>query len=153
MFTILEETHNKLGDKVIIKHIKTIGSDLNVHKFYLKHMLELMENEYIESTASWNIKQIGAVCAYINDQLIGMIAYDTQAVESKQAMHLSLSAIDINHRRQGIYKLLHPHFEQVARRYGCRDIWSIVHVNNIDRINSASSVGFVPKFHIMYKKV
>ncbi len=91
MFTILEETHNKLGDKVIIKHIKTIGSDLNVHKFYLKHMLE----EYgLSKVGIWFIDIFNSenvIDNFIEDLFFTM---KTCKIESDEALGVNLTYPD-----------------------------------------------------------
>ena len=147
---LLATEQDRTGAAVEIRHLDEIG-DSKVVSFFLKNLAILIDNGFsLQLIAGSNRHQ--AVFAEINGEIVGHIVYEYLESPVKTAW-ITLSAIDDNYKRRGIYTMLHQHFEQKIRAAGAKKIASSVHVNNITRQASCKKVGMVPIYYRMEKEL
>ncbi len=138
------------GTAVEIRHLDEI-SDSKVVSFFLKNLAILIDNGFsLQLIAGTNRHH--AVFAEINGEIVGHIVYEYLEHPVKTAW-ITLSAIDDNYKRRGLYTLLHKHFEQTIRAAGAKKIASSVHVNNVARHASCKKVGMQPIYYRMEKEL
>lgn len=143
---------DKTGSTVEIFQTTSLGMS-PIYTFFLRHMAELIDNGFAYPVSSWEDQYCEAVYAEQDGKVIGHIVYSTEYIKKQGNLWITLSAVDNGARGKGIYTLLHNHFEQVAKDYGCWAIASHVHKNNKVRLASAEKVGMKPIFHYMGKKL
>ena len=124
-----------------------------VYTFFLRQSADLMDNGYAYPLTAWKDEECEAVYAEFDGKVIGHIVYSTEKVKDKKMLWIVLSAVDNEHRGKGIYTILHKHFENIAKEFGCSYIGSLVHKNNVTRLQSVQKVGFYPVFNYMMKKI
>ena len=147
---LLATEQDRTGAAVEIRHLDEIG-DSKVVSFFLKNLAILIDNGFsLQLIAGSNRHQ--AVFAEINGEIVGHIVYEYLESPVKTAW-ITLSAIDNNYKRRGIYTMLHKHFEQKIQAAGAKKIASSVHVNNITRQASCKKVGMVPIYYRMEKEL
>lgn len=140
---------DKLGNDIQIMHTDTIGMS-PVYTFFLRHIAQLIDDGLAWPVTTWDDFKCGAVYATDGDKILGHIVYDT---EKPGMLWIVLSAVSDEYRGRGIYKLLHKHFEQVAKDMGKSGIMSHVHKNNTTRLKSAESVGMGTVFYCIGKRL
>jgi RimJ/RimL family protein N-acetyltransferase len=84
-------------------------------------------------------------------QVMGGICYDILDDRKEGWINLSFTGPDF--RGQGINAIAHKHFESICRAKGMSHIGSIVHKDNVKRIQSAEKVGLSPDFYRMIKDI
>lgn len=147
---LLATEQDRTGAAVEIRHLDEIA-DSKVVSFFLKNLAILIDNGFsLQLIAGSNRHQ--AVFAEINGEIVGHIVYEYLESPVKTAW-ITLSAIDNNYKRRGIYTMLHRHFEQKIQAAGAKKIASSVHVNNITRQASCKKVGMVPIYYRMEKEL
>ncbi len=149
----LSRETDRLGNEVVIYHSETLGMS-PAYTFFLRQMALLIESGHAYPATKWDDDRCGVIFAVVNgDQVVGHIVYDRDNPVASGALWITLSAVDETFRGRGIYKMLHKHFEDLAKSLKCWAIASHVHVNNIVRIKSCESVGLKPVFHLMGKRM
>lgn len=123
-----------------------------IYTFFLREMADLIDNGHGWPITTWKDDDCEAVYAQLDETIIGHIVYSKEKLD-KKVLWITLSAVDKEHRGKGIYSLLHKHFENIAKEFGCAYIASQVHKNNISRLRSAEKVGMSPAFYYMGKKL
>jgi len=147
---LLATEQDRNGTSVAIRHIDEIA-DSPVVSFFLKHLAKLIDNGFaLQLVAGTNRHQ--AVYAEIDGVIVGHIVYEYLEQPVRTAW-ITLSAIDENYKRRGIYTMLHRHFELRIRAAGAKKIASSVHVNNLARQASCEKVGMVPIYYRMEKEL
>jgi len=116
--------------------------------FYMRHAADLIDNNHAHQLFTGG-NNSSAVYATLDDKVVGAIVYEIH--HSQRIAYILLSCVDEEHRGKGIYTMLHPFFEEVAKHQGCTRIGSIVHVDNTIRQESCAKVGMVPEFIRMVK--
>lgn len=149
---LLATETDSTGNPVQIYQTEKLGMSV-VYPFFLRHYSELINNGHAYPFTTWDDERCGAVYAMDYDDVIGHIVYDTNNPSAPGSLWITLSAVEHNYRGRGIYKLLHKHFEILAKKMGYSTIASHVHVNNTVRLQSAESVGMKPVLHLIGKKV
>lgn len=141
---------DKTGNRLEIKHVEKIAHS-PVYTFFLRQYAELIDKGFSHPVTTWNDNDCGAVYAELNGVIIGSIVYDTKKVEG--SLWITLSSVDSSYRGNGIYAILHRHFEEIAKKKDCWFIASNIHVKNEIRLITAEKVGMKPIFYFMAKKI
>lgn len=140
---------DKNNNSVEVMHTDTIGMS-PVYTFFLKHMAELIDNGLAWPVTTWDDFKCGAIYLTENNEILGHIVYDT---EKPGMLWIVLSAVRVDCRNRGLYKIMHKHFEQLAKDMGKSGIMSHVHKNNTARLKSAESVGMGTVFYCIGKRL
>ena len=147
---ILIGTKDKTGTLVKIKHINEMGNS-PVMLFFLKEYAKLIETGMAHAVLSAG-NNSPAMYAEINDQVVGVIVYKTEADPLKTTWKI-LSAVDSEYQRRGIYKLIHTQLEKYVKAQGSKKIASHVHVTNMPAHKGNRSVGLEPVWYKMEKNI
>lgn len=123
------------------------------YTFFLRQMADLIDSGYSFRATTWKDDECEVVYAEFDGKIIGHIVYSTEKVKDKKMLWITLSAVDKENRGKGIYTILHKHFENIAKEFGCSYIGSLVHKNNKTRLQSAQKVDFYPAYNYMMKKI
>jgi len=138
------------GVEVTVRHVDELGNS-PVVSFFLKNLATLIDSGYsLQYIAGSNRHR--AVYIELDNQVIGHIVYEMLEPPTKTAW-ITLSAIDENYKRRGLYTILHRHFEQQIKLVGAKKIASFVHVDNLARQASCKKVGMEPVFYRMEKEL
>jgi len=140
---------DKKGNTIEIYHTDTLGMS-PIYTFFLRHIADLVDDGLAWPMTSWDDFKCGAVYAMQGDKILGHIVYDT---DKPGILWIVLSAVSKDARGQGIYTILHKHFEETAKRMGRSGIMSHVHKNNTARLKSAESVGMGTIFQCIGKRL
>jgi hypothetical protein len=105
------------------------------------------------TTLSMPFRNSSSVIWIENDlsQVMGGICYDILDDRKEGWINLSFTSPDF--RGQGINAIAHEYFESTCRSKGMRHIGSIVHKDNVKRIQSAEKVGLKFDFYRMIKDI
>jgi GNAT superfamily N-acetyltransferase len=153
MITLMGTETDKLGNEIRIFNSTTLAMS-PFYTFFLRQIANLIDNGFGYPFTSWEDGNCGGVYAVdSNDKILGHIVYSTEFVKTSGTLWIVLSAVDEDSRGRGIYTMMHPYFEQVAKEKGCWAISSHVHKNNKVRLASAEKVGMGQVFHYMGKKL
>jgi GNAT superfamily N-acetyltransferase len=147
--TIAKET-DKAGKQLEIKHVEKLAHS-PVYTFFLRQYAELIDRGFCHPVTTWDDYECGAVYAELDGRIVGSIVYDTKKVDG--ALWITLSSVDSSYRGNGVYTLLHKHFEEIAKKKGCWFIASNIHIKNETRLATAEKVGMKPIFYFMAKKL
>jgi CRISPR/Cas system-associated exonuclease Cas4 (RecB family) len=142
---------DKTGAKVNVKHCNSLAAcPVEVMSFYYKYKSKLLEDGFGTSAIGIGPQQ-QAIYIEIENKVVGHIIFEY--IDKQKRTWIELSAVDIDYRRRGLYKIMHSHFEELSKKLGAVEISSFIHINNQDRLRSAESVGFLPKFYRMSKYI
>lgn len=147
---IIATEKDTTGVTVNVRYVDEI-SDSPVVSFFLKNLGILIDNGFNLQYLTGSNKH-KAVYIELNDKVIGHIVYDILEPPTKTAW-ITLSAVDENYKRRGLYTILHKYFEQQIALTGSKKIGSLVHVDNLARQASCKKVGMKPVFIRMEKEL
>jgi hypothetical protein len=147
----LNKEVDKSGSHINIMQVESIAHS-PVYTFFIRHIAELIDSGHALAKTSWNDDECGAVYAEKNGEILGAIIYST-AYLKKKSLWIELSAVAKEHRKKGVYTILHPYFEMIAKGLNCDTISSRVHMNNTVRLKSAEKVGMKLLFYQMIKVI
>lgn len=142
---------DKIGREVEIYRTTSLAIS-PIYTFFLREMADLIDAGHAWPFTSWKDDDCEAIYAQINGKIVGHIVYSKEKLDRK-TLWITLSAVDKDYRDNGIYTLLHKHFENIAREMNCTFIASQVHKNNLVRLKSAQKVGMSHAFYYMGKKI
>jgi GNAT superfamily N-acetyltransferase len=145
----LSTEKDKLGNEITIKKCDSLAHS-PVYTSFLRNFAEIIDKGFAYPTTSWNDDECEAVYAELNGKILGHIVYSKL---DGGTLFIKLSAVDPQYRKNGIYTILHKHFENVAKEYGCNAISSIVHKNNSIRLESIKKFDLLPEYYFMAKKL
>ena len=123
-----------------------------IYTFFLRATADLIDAGHAWPLTSWSDDLCEAVYAELDGEIIGHIVYSKEKLD-KKILWITLSAVAPEYRGRGIYKILHGHFENIARDLDCLYVASQVHKNNTARLRSAAKEGMTPTFHTMGKRL
>lgn len=147
--TLLNTETDKKGNSIQIMKTDTLGLS-PIYTFFLRQMADLIDAGFCYPITTWDDNTCSAIYAVDETgKILGHIVYEHKG----QTLWITLSAVDSSCRGQGIYSILHTYFEEEGRKLGCFAISSHVHKNNKVRQASCESVGMVPVFYYMGKKL
>ena len=142
---------DKTGAVVKIKYCNRVGlGPVELMSFFYRNEAELIENGHGISWPNF-YPTSHAVYVEIENKIVGHIVFNY--IEERRQTHISLSAVDKEYRKRGLYKIMHLEFEKISKKLGAIQITSFVHVNNTVRLESAKSVDFHPEFYKMVKYI
>lgn len=151
MIEILARTTTKTQEQLVIKHSDKLK--LNpAYTFFLRQMADLMDNGHAGKITSWNDDECGIIWGEIQDQVVGIFAYNRQNT-GKGILEILLTAVDKKHRRKGIHTILNQQFEQVASSMNCDITAATISPNNKVRLVTAEKDGYKLMFYKMYKVI
>jgi hypothetical protein len=148
--TILGKELTKQNQTCEVKLAQSIVNT-PVVPFFLKNFAELIEQGYTYSAMSGS-NQSKAIYVEINGTIIAHIVFDILK-DAYNTAWIVFSCVDKNYRNQGIYKIMHRHFEIEAKKLGSIKIASSVHLDNKTRQASCKSVGMIPAYYRMEKDI
>ena len=148
--TILSCETMKDGTPIEIKHTSDVVNSM-VYPFYLRQYAELVDSKLTYHLYGPAIDQFSAIYVTANDVVIGQIVYKVSK-ENKMSF-IALSAVRGDFRGNGLYEIMHKHFESQSKAEGCNYISSWTHKNNIPRQKSAVKVGLEVKYVVLGKYV
>lgn len=144
----LAQLTDKLGTPVVIRSTNSIGYTPAL-PFYLTSYAELIASGKGHPVFTIN-NNTPAIWAEIDGAVVGCIVY-TLIEDTIQTAWIWLSAVDAAYRQRGIYNLMHSQFEKVVKAAGSKKIASHVHINNLPRQQSCTSVGMQRVWYKMEK--
>lgn len=142
-----KELDNK-ESQVIVKYCASLGGSPLI-PFFLRNLANLMTAGHTHYHFAGN-NRTKAVYAEIDGKIVGHIAFEILDDAFKTAW-ITLSAVDENYKKRGIYTILHKHFENQIKSLNAKKIASYVHVNNTVRQTSCAKVGMKPVYFRMEK--
>jgi ribosomal protein S18 acetylase RimI-like enzyme len=142
---ILATETDKLGSTVEIKYAASIGSSPVVAPF-MHGYATLIEQGYAYSNLAGHNKN-SAVYAEIDNEVAGFIVYDLQDDPAKTCWIIFGSVVE-KFRRRGIYKMMHKHLENIARKSKSKQIFSLVHKDNVAMLELSKQIG---KHPVLYR--
>ena len=146
----LGQEQTKTNQTCTVKLANAIA-DTPVVPFFLKNYAELIEAGQAPNVMNGS-NQSKAIYVEIADKVVAHIVFDVLK-DSFNTVYIVLSCVDKNYRKQGIYNIMHKHFEAQAKKLGSTKIMSFVHVNNKARLISCESIGMKSEFHRMEKRI
>jgi len=133
-----------------VKTVNVIG-DTPVLPLFLKNYAALIEKGYAPQVMN-GTNQSKAVYVEINNQIVGHIVFDVMK-DSFNTAYIILSCVDEKYQNQGIYKIMFKHFESIVKKLGSTKILSFIHADNQNRLAIWKSVGMIPQFYRMEKRI
>lgn len=147
---LLAIEQDRMGVDVAVHYTECIGFSPAL-PFFLRNFAELIEAGHAHPLIAGSNRS-KAVWACAGEQVIGVIVFDILDDTVKTAWK-NLSCVDAGWRGRGIFKILHSHFEAAAIRLGSKIVASNVHVDNLTHQTVVQTVGCVPSFIRMEKKL
>ncbi len=145
-------SHETMKDGTPIEVLFTTDvSKSRLHSFYLRQYAELIDRKLTYPMTFPLIDNFSAVYVTANDEILGHIVYKV-GTENKLS-YIVLSAVRGDLRGNGLYEIMHKHFEHQAKINGSRYISSWTHKNNTSRQRSAAKVGLEIKYIVLGKYV
>jgi len=148
---ILGEDTLKTNEKIIIKHSATMALS-PAYTFFIREMANLMDDGYAYKVTSWKDKNCGIVWGEVNDEIVGIFAYNTEDVQS-QLMNIMLTAVAKEHRQKGVHTVLNRYYETVAKSLNCKFTCATVNPNNKTRLITAEKDGYKIGYYRMFKSI
>lgn len=145
---VLKIEKDRMGADVTIKFAPMLAGSA-VIPFFMKNFAKLMEDGFSHFHFAGHNRS-KAVYVEINGKVVGHIVFEMHDDAFKTAW-ITLSAIDPEYKRRGLYTLMHAHFEEQIKKLGAKKIASHVHVNNLARQASCAKVGMIPVYYRMEK--
>jgi len=146
---ILNKEKDKVGNDIFIKKCDTLAHS-PVYTFFLKNLAETIDKGLGYPVTSWEDDKCEVIYAELNDKILGHIVYTKP---NGGTLFIVLSAVDKEFRKNGIYTILHNHFEIIAKKNDCVAISSLIHKNNSVRLESIKKFNLMPEFYFMAKKL
>ena len=142
---------DKQGSNLVIKYANPVQNS-PVVAFFMKNFAALIERGWSHQVTPPIHATTKAIYAELDDQVVGHIVFNILDDPFKTAW-IVFSCVDENYRGRGIYNILHDGFENLARTQGSKKIASYVHVDNLPRQASCTSVGMKPFYYRMEKTI
>jgi len=147
--TTLSIEKDKMGNEITIKKCDSLAHS-PIYTAFLRNFAEIIDKGFAYPATSWKDDECEAVYAELNEKIIGHIVYSKL---DGSTLFIELSSVDPQYRKNGIYTILHKHFENIAKEYGCDAISSFVHKTNNIRLESIKKFDLLPEYHFMAKKL
>lgn len=151
MIEILSEEILKDGRIMTVKHSPTIAFS-PAYTFFLRQVADLIDNGHGSKFTSWDDNSTGIIWGEIENKIVAIFAYHTEQVKYG-VLNVMLTAVDKDHRGNGIHTLLNKHFEKTATKLGCSVTAATVHPNNSVRLKTAEKDGLKIGYLKLYKKL
>lgn len=122
-----------------------------VNKFYLDKMFTLYQNGH-STNNNPNINDFtGAIICKTNDKIVAGLFYHNYEIERHDCLVVMLSHVELEYRKQGLFKQLHLSLDNIIRDCHYNGVVSYQSIKNV-LINSArDSVGYLPRYTIYYR--
>lgn len=147
----LAEERSKQGHHITIK--KTSNIELQpLSSFISSQTTKLYEQGFRQNLDMWPNNK-SAIYAEFENQIIGVIVYNTELEKQNNLIWLVLAAVDENYQNQGIYSLMRKHFEAFAKNMNFDGVASLIHKNNNIAIQSATNLGGNIHYHYFVKTI
>lgn len=147
---ILGTATDKQGSVVTLKYADSIAGSPVCYAF-LKNFVALMDSGFTHNAMAGHNK-CRAIYAEIDGQIVGHIVFEILDDAWKTAW-ITLSTVDSDFRRRGLYGIIHKSFEANVKSRGSKKISSFVHVNNTVRQASCAKIGMKPVYYKMEKDI
>jgi len=126
-----------------------IDDNLNL---YYESIHEKYKNEGYQMINHVPPRATGAIIFENSEERAASIFYDE--FKYKNAIWINIAFVEKNHRKKGLYKVMHEYLNHVAINLSKNRIYSSIHLQNklmIDKISK--SVGYESLMTIVYKNV
>lgn len=131
-----EQTSN--GTWIEIRHTTKVYMS-KMYSFYLRQLAELIDRRLAYPMYLPEIDSYSAIYVIQDSTVIGHIVY--RSGKENKISYIALSAVKDTFRGNGLYEIMHKHFEDRSKINGSQYILSWTHKNNISRQRSAAKVG------------
>lgn len=125
----------------------------DVFSFFLRETADLIDMGFTSPMTTWKDSKCESIYIRRQDEIIACIVYSTEYVDAEKYLFIELSAVKKSYRRQGLYRILHSAFEQIAKEKGCLYISSHVSKKNLVRLESCKKVGLEARYHFLGKSI
>lgn len=139
---------DKTGVTIRIKHINEMGNS-PVMLFYIKEYAKLIEAGMAHPVLGAG-NNSSAMYAELDNRVVGIIVYRMENDPLKTTWK-TLSAVDADYQRRGIYRLIHNQLEKYVKAQGSKKMASHVHVNNAAAHKGNKAMGLEPTWYKMEK--
>lgn len=145
---ILTVEKDQSGNTVVIRYTENYCEE-NTYEFFLTEL------ENLKNSGHRIEKSLGAggsaVYAEINNEIVGIVAYNTNSRKTENLIWLVLGAVKKEYQKNGIYKMMRNQFEIICKAQGFDGVASHIHVDNRVALQSAQNLGASSIYNYMVK--
>ena len=131
--------------------LANIIADTPVVPFFLKNYSKLIELGHAPQIMNGS-NYSKAIYVEIDSVIVAHMVFDIMK-DTFNTAYIVFSYVDEAYRKQGLYKLMYKYFETTIKKSGSTKIMSFVHTDNSDRLAIWKSVGMIPQFYRMEKRI
>lgn len=136
-----------------IHQVDMIGIVPKLYTFFMRQLADLIDIGYALPNLTYTDND-GAVYAMIDDKIVGAIVYTLGGPSHRNgSASITLSTVDNDFRKRGIYSVLYKHFEIVLKQLDVKVVTGMVHTENKAGLDSAMKMGRVHIFNYMVKNI
>lgn len=145
---ILTVEKDQSGNTVVIRYTENYCEE-STYEFFLTEL------ENLKNSGHRIEKSIGAggsaVYAEINNEIVGIVAYNTNSRKTENLIWLVLGAVKKEYQKNGIYRMMRNQFEIICKAQGFDGVASHIHVDNQVALQSAQNLGASSIYNYMVK--
>lgn len=145
----LGTVEDKTGEQVEIFHCKDLIMSPIYTKF-LRSIADLIDTGFRYFGKTWEDEDCGVLYAKINNVTVGHLVYSRSQAG---VLWVIEGSVEEEFRRRRIYTILYEFLETIAKENKAAAILSLVHVDNVARVESAKAYGMVPVYYQMIKEL
>lgn len=139
---------DKLGNEIKVHFCNHESMPAKVTAFFARQWGELLEAGFATSNFIPSIKSCRVIYLTYNDEIIGLRVW----VWENLATRIILTAIDKNHRRKGLLKLIVKYYNTRVTNGKCTKSITFIHVNNTAMLEAARQAGYETEVVKMIKR-
>lgn len=139
---------DKLGNEVKVYFCKFEEMTAELTAFFSRQWAELLESRHAVRNYIPSIDGCRVIYVTIDDKIVGIRLWVWEQSNTK----IILTAMDKNHRNQGLLKIIAKHYDQRLIGGNCDYSITFVHINNTAMIAAAKKTGYIPTILKMVKK-
>jgi len=128
-----------------------IIADTPVVPFFLKSYAKLIELGHAPQVMNGS-NYSKAIYIEIDDKIVAHMVFDIMK-DTFNTAYIVSSYVDEAYRKQNLYKIMYKHFETTIKNLKSTKIMSFVHTDNVNRLAIWKSVGMIPQFYRMEKRI
>lgn len=139
---------DKLGNEIKINFCNHGTMPAKVTAFFARQWGELLEAGFATSNFIPSIESCRVIYLTLNDEIIGLRIW----VWEHHTTRIILTAVDKNHRRRGLLKLMVKYYDNRIKNGNCTRSITFIHVDNTPMILAARQAGYKTEIVKMVKK-
>jgi hypothetical protein len=138
---------DKLGKEIKVYFCKHETMPAKVTAFFARQWAELIETGFASSNRIPDINDCRVIYVTCDNKIVGLRIW----VWEQNTTRIILTAIDKNHRRKGLLKLIAKYYDDRLINGGCIKSTTFIHVDNTAMIDAATQTGYEVEFLKMSK--